>query len=284
MPNCVNCGKKINSLLNYYTDPFSSGNTCKACAQLLNSLIPTPVTADYELAQQREQLIENGITESGLAYISEQMREVQERAAAKDARAQEEAAILAKVYEEKEARLSTFRRDTPDENGLYYHMEGARGRELDVYYDKCVITTNVTLGSIIAQNATDGEKTIYYMDCVGVQFKKSAATIGYLQLETASVAMNNKSSNFFHENSFTFESALSADANGLTMNEKMEVVADFIKKRIEEIKLGKNTASAAPALSTASIVEELKSLKELVDLGILTQEEFDAKKKQLLGL
>lgn len=31
-------------------------------------------------------------------------------------------------------------------------------------------------------------------------------------------------------------------------------------------------------------IEELKQLKELVDLGILTQEEFDAKKKQLLGL
>lgn len=283
MSNCANCGKKLSSLF-YYTDPFSAGKTCKVCAQLLNSLLPPPVSADFDLSQHREHLIENGITESGLAYISEQMREVQEIAAAKNARAQEEAAILEKSLEEKEARLSTFRRDTPDKNGLYYHIDGVRGRELDVYYDKCVITTSVTLGSIIAQNATDGEKTIYYMDCVGVQFKKSAATIGYLQLETASGATNNKSSNFFHENSFTFESALSADANGLTMNDKMEVVADFIKKRIEEIKLGKNTTSAAPAPSTASIVEELKSLKELVDLGILTQEEFDAKKKQLLGL
>lgn len=31
-------------------------------------------------------------------------------------------------------------------------------------------------------------------------------------------------------------------------------------------------------------IEELKQLKELVDLGIISQEEFDTKKKQLLGL
>ena len=37
--------------------------------------------------------------------------------------------------------------------------------------------------------------------------------------------------------------------------------------------------------STASSpVEEIKKYKELLDMGIITQEEFDAKKKQLLGL
>ena len=31
-------------------------------------------------------------------------------------------------------------------------------------------------------------------------------------------------------------------------------------------------------------MDELKKLKELLDLGIVTQEGFDTKKKQLLGL
>ena len=47
-------------------------------------------------------------------------------------------------------------------------------------------------------------------------------------------------------------------------------------------------AQEAPAIGTenskVSAMEELKQLKELLDMGILTQEEFDAKKKQLLGL
>lgn len=41
------------------------------------------------------------------------------------------------------------------------------------------------------------------------------------------------------------------------------------------------SASTAPALSTA---DELKKYKALLDDGTLTQEEFNAKKKQLLGL
>jgi hypothetical protein len=39
--------------------------------------------------------------------------------------------------------------------------------------------------------------------------------------------------------------------------------------------------SASPSLSNA---DELKKFKELLDMDIITQEEFDAKKKELLGL
>lgn len=41
---------------------------------------------------------------------------------------------------------------------------------------------------------------------------------------------------------------------------------------------------AAAAQSTDDEVTQLKQLAELKDQGILTQEEFDAKKKQILGL
>lgn len=40
----------------------------------------------------------------------------------------------------------------------------------------------------------------------------------------------------------------------------------------------------APAMSVVEQMETLKSLKELLDAGILTQDEFDLKKKQVLGL
>ncbi|MBQ7119914.1 MAG: SHOCT domain-containing protein [Oscillospiraceae bacterium] len=42
-----------------------------------------------------------------------------------------------------------------------------------------------------------------------------------------------------------------------------------------------NTQNSSPTQSNA---DELKKFKELFDSGIITQEEFDAKKKQLLGL
>lgn len=41
---------------------------------------------------------------------------------------------------------------------------------------------------------------------------------------------------------------------------------------------------SAPAGAVVSVVEEIRGLKALLDDGILTQDEFDAKKKQLLGI
>jgi hypothetical protein len=43
-------------------------------------------------------------------------------------------------------------------------------------------------------------------------------------------------------------------------------------------------APAAPASSQTDYIEELKKLAELRDAGIVSDEEFETKKKQLLGL
>ena len=160
-------------------------------------------------------------------------------------------------------------------NGAIYSIDGVRGRHIDIYENKCVISVRVTFGSLLTNNATDGEKTIYYKDCVGVQFKKAGFAIGYLQFETASAMMNSRNSNFFGENSFTFDTSKIS-------NEKMEEIANYVKKRIDEIK----SQGDAPVtvVQASSPADELKKMKELLDLGIITQEEFDAKKKQLLGL
>jgi hypothetical protein len=125
---------------------------------------------------------------------------------------------------------------------------------------------------------TDGEKTIYYRDCIGVQFKRSGFAIGYIQIETAASMMNNKNSNFFGENSFTFDTTK-------VSNEFMEQVAAYIKKRVEDIKEGKDVpASNTSPVYAPSPADEIKKYKELLDSGILTQEEFELKKKQILGI
>lgn len=154
-----------------------------------------------------------------------------------------------------------------------YNLKGARGRYLKVYEDKCIIGTKAGVGSFITGNVTDGEKTIYYCDVLGVQYKRSGMALGYLQLETASSTMNNRGDNFFNENSFTFDDDLF---------EQMDEVAKFIKKKVDEAKLNKN--SPATVIQQTSSADELKKFKELLDMGVITQEEFDAKKKQLLGL
>lgn len=42
--------------------------------------------------------------------------------------------------------------------------------------------------------------------------------------------------------------------------------------------------ASSPTSAPVSAADELKKFKELLDMGVITQEEFDAKKKQLLGL
>ena len=53
--------------------------------------------------------------------------------------------------------------------------------------------------------------------------------------------------------------------------------AQFIMQRKSELE-------SAPAVAPVSAADEILKFKTLLDQGILTQEEFDAKKKQLLGL
>ncbi len=110
-----------------------------------------------------------------------------------------------------------------------YSISGARGRSIDIYPNKCVITVNVTVVSIFSSNSTDGQKTIFYSDVIGIQFKKPGFTIGYIQLETASSSQNNEQSNFFNENTFTFESS------HLSANEA-EKIRDYISGQVELIK------------------------------------------------
>ena len=44
------------------------------------------------------------------------------------------------------------------------------------------------------------------------------------------------------------------------------------------------TPKSGAVIQQTSAADELKKFKELLDMGVITQEEFDAKKKQLLGL
>lgn len=130
-------------------------------------------------------------------------------------------------------------------------FEGVRGRNLKLYDTKIIITTKKTAGSLLTGNFTDGEKTIFLCDIIGVQFKKSGLAIGYIQFETSSPQMNNKNSNFFSENTFTFEKG----RNGIT-NELMIVLYNYITDRIEEIKYGSVIINKTPDFESMKVYQE----------------------------
>ena len=60
-------------------------------------------------------------------------------------------------------------------------------------------------------------------------------------------------------------------------------IGKVLSQKINERQEATATPKSTPAPQSNSM-DDLKKLKDLLDAGIITQEEFDAKKKQLLGL
>ena len=171
-------------------------------------------------------------------------------------------------------RAEEKKRKEREGQNLVYDLVGVAGRHMKVYEDHVLISTKASMITLVTGNFSDGEKTLFYSDCIGVQFKESGVQIGYLQLETASSMMNMRLSNFFNENTFTFDPSVQT-------NEKMQEVAEYIKKKVSETK---NTSSKQPVVEQTSVADEIRKFKELLDMGAITQEEYDLKKKELLNL
>lgn len=142
-------------------------------------------------------------------------------------------------------------------------------KHITVYEDRVVLKAK----GMMMTNGWQGEKTIFYSDCTGVQIRMGGAlTAGYLQIETSSGSgMTDRTNPYQSENSVAFRKS---------QNDVMDKIAKYIKEQMRNQK-NKSAATITTALSPA---EELKKFKELLDMGIITQEEFDAKKKQLLNL
>ena len=67
--------------------------------------------------------------------------------------------------------------------------------------------------------------------------------------------------------------------NGIEVKSHMSSVSEETVKFVKDAFAPKEEKKEEPVLT-----EQLKQYKELLDSGVITQEEFDAKKKQLLGL
>lgn len=156
-----------------------------------------------------------------------------------------------------------------------YTLDGGLKDFLFVYEDRIVISHRGAGNAIMM--GIKGDKTIYYSDITSVQYKESGISAGYIQF---SISGGNESKKG------VFDAV--SDENTITLKNKPNIIkeaketVDFLNKKIREAKTGAHTAQTV--IQQNSAADELKKFKELLDSGIITQEEFDAKKKQLLGL
>ncbi len=68
--------------------------------------------------------------------------------------------------------------------------------------------------------------------------------------------------------------------NSITYKTSME----FVRSTSTLLQLIKDSNKDTPQVAAASVADEIAKFKDLAEKGIITQEEFDAKKKQLLGI
>lgn len=140
-------------------------------------------------------------------------------------------------------------------------LSGKRGNGIEVN-DTCV--------KIQSKILREKEKTIPFANIISVQIKKPAfMSGGYIYFQTVGGLDNGRKT----------ITDIARDENSWILTNKNEYdTALRMKERVE------NYSAQLHSNESHSSADEILKYKELLDSGVITQEEFDAKKKQLLGL
>lgn len=156
-----------------------------------------------------------------------------------------------------------------DESGIVFTINGALGKSMKVYSDRCVFIHNNSVVNEVFGLTQDGEKTIFFSDCLGVQLKAGSFVsgyIGYIQIETAAVTMNDEDDKRFNENTLPLATSSSEDAS-------MYEIYRYIVDRVAEYKKDIYKISRA---------DEIRKFSDLLKEGIITSAEYDKAKLMLL--
>lgn len=125
----------------------------------------------------------------------------------------------------------------------------------------------------ITETITKKQKTIPVNSVISVQIKKPGLLGGYLYFQTVGGLDNSSRKTVMN---------YIKDENSIILGtRKMYKIAVQIKEYVEKIQSSPNNVNVINQTSSA---DELIKFKQLLDEGVITQEEFELKKKQLIGL
>ncbi len=149
-----------------------------------------------------------------------------------------------------------------------------------VYEDRVVIERKGLFS--LASQGIKGDRTFFYCDLSGVEYKKpSIMANGYMKFITSGTKDIDAKVGMFGSSRQSAE-----DPNTVLLRAfdkkvpiESEKIYNFLMKKISDIK--KANINSHTAISSA---DEILKFKNLLDNGIISEEEFEAKKKQLLGI
>jgi len=146
-------------------------------------------------------------------------------------------------------------------------FEGQTG-QIELFKDKLIIK-RAGFFAVLTQGLK-GEKTIYLSQITGIQLKLGSTLLnGYIQF-TLPGGIENKGGMI----------AATSDENTVQFYKQSNDSATNLKEKIEELIYKSRSTSQIVQISNA---DEIKKFKQLLDDGIITKDEFDKKKKELLG-
>jgi hypothetical protein len=145
------------------------------------------------------------------------------------------------------------------------------GGVIEVFEDKIAITPNGVLGFL--NKGLKGTKEIPYASIIAVQFKEAGVLFsGYLQFTIP--GGNESRGGLFaaaeDENTFMFA--------GTNNNSKAKEIKEYIDQSIRKAR------TRQPQPPTTNLSDELQKLAGLKDQGVLSEDEFQAAKRKLIGL
>ena len=171
----------------------------------------------------------------------------------------------------------TYQGGTIMSNDVLMELKATNGTII-AYEDRVVISRQ-TFGGIFSQGFK-GDRTFFYKDLTSVEYKKPGMINGYLQFITAGTISANPGVGLFGTSTQSLKDNNTVILRAFNENvpADSEKLYNLILSKMTEYK---NISTVA---SNSSSADELMKFKNLLDQGIINQEEFDAKKKQLLGL
>lgn len=147
---------------------------------------------------------------------------------------------------------------------------------LKVYEDKVVISRN-TFGGFISQSLK-GDRTFFYSDLTGIEYRKPTIMgNGYIKFISAGTQETNQGIGklgMTTANAIKDPNTLILKAFNKEIPKKSEEIYNYILEKIH-----KEKASNTNSISNA---DEIMKFKQLLDQGIISQEEFEKKKQELL--
>ena len=154
--------------------------------------------------------------------------------------------------------------------------QAAKYLQIEVYTDK-----------VVGKGSRMGDVTYFYKNYMDVKWTPASVATQFAQvvfitpLNASNYVTANNLAAFNDVNKIPFCSGMFSYA---TANQYAKDVCLTIKEAMTKYQQENHDGAGATVVQQASAADEIKKFKELLDMGIITQEEFDAKKRQLLGL